>query len=146
MCKYRQYIHKYSTINPQILLRNLYRSVIGSSGFFLNNFEFHIFIESLFWRPQGNQVVSGLLLLPHQENQRTKYCTKLPKTAIPGHNQFNLLIKFRGGFGKRIYLFRVFFGTLPFVAQLNDLSDIDLWIFMSIITQISEKYSTALCY
>ena len=24
MCKYRQYIHKYSTINPQISLRNLY--------------------------------------------------------------------------------------------------------------------------
>ena len=25
MCKYKQYIHKYSTINPQISLRNLYR-------------------------------------------------------------------------------------------------------------------------
>ena len=30
MCKYRQYIHKYSTINPQISLRNLYRE--GGEG------------------------------------------------------------------------------------------------------------------
>ena len=28
MCKYRQYIHKYSTINPQISLRNLYELVV----------------------------------------------------------------------------------------------------------------------
>ena len=30
MCKYRQYIHKYSTINPQISLRNLYGGIYGA--------------------------------------------------------------------------------------------------------------------